>query len=62
MVHAVSLNVVAQIDSEGCTEKRHHIFLEGERVLFTAASVAPSSVQGCLVLILLFFGIYPEGS
>lgn len=35
-------------------EKASH-FLGGEHVLFTAASVALSSVQGCLVQILLFF-------
>lgn len=34
-----SSNVVAQRDLEGCIEKRHHIFLEGEHVLFTAAAV-----------------------
>lgn len=39
LVHAVSSNVVAQRDLERCIEKRHHIFLEGEHVLFTAAAV-----------------------
>lgn len=36
-------------------EKRLHVFVEGEQVLFTAAYMSLSSVQGYLVLILLFF-------
>lgn len=63
----VSSNAVAQRDLEEPIEKRHHVFLEGEHVLFTAAYVALSSVQGYLVLIfwgvlLGFFSVCPEVS
>lgn len=47
--------------------KKTSLFLEGEHVLFTAAYVALSSVQGYLVLIfwgvlLGFFSVRPEVS
>lgn len=67
LVYVVSSNAVAQRDLEEPIEKRHHVFLEGEHVLFTAAYVALSSVQGYLVLIfwgvlLGFFSVRPEVS
>lgn len=54
LVYAVSSKAAAQRDLGEPVEKRHHIFLEGERVLLTAAYVALSSVQEYFVLIICF--------
>lgn len=60
LVYVVSSNAAAQRHLQELIEKGLHIFLQGEHVLFTAAYMALSSVQGYLVLILLvwLFGVF----
>lgn len=53
LVYVVSSNAAAQRHLQELIEKGLHVFLQGEHVLFTAAYMALSSVQGYLVLILL---------